>query len=113
MFTTHHPCWDAKNRFGLAEELPLDFESIKQIFPNQSEHQSSITPLDKLKELISKDEIKESELQDIVARKGVYTSDVPIEEYSAEFVSSWILPNWDRIRDLVLESRNKAEVTQE
>ena len=23
MYTTHHPCWDAKNRFGLAPELPF------------------------------------------------------------------------------------------
>lgn len=28
MFTTHHPCWDAKNRFGLADELPFDFAQI-------------------------------------------------------------------------------------
>ena len=25
LYTTHHPCWDAKNRFGLPEELPLDY----------------------------------------------------------------------------------------
>lgn len=113
IYTTHHPCWDAKNRFGLAEELPLDFESIRQIFPQQEESKTSEPPFDRLKELLSKDEIKESELQDIVARKGVYASDVPVEDYSAEFVSSWILPNWDRIRDLVFESRNKAVETQE
>lgn len=28
MYTTHHPCWDAKNRFGLAPELPFDFAEI-------------------------------------------------------------------------------------
>lgn len=28
MFTTHHPCWDAKNRHGLADELPFDFAEI-------------------------------------------------------------------------------------
>ena len=28
MYTTHHPCWDAKNRHDLAEELPLEFSSI-------------------------------------------------------------------------------------
>ena len=28
MFTTHHPCWDAKNRFDLLDELPLDYDEI-------------------------------------------------------------------------------------
>lgn len=32
MYTTHDPCWDAKNRFGLAPELPFDFGQIAHIF---------------------------------------------------------------------------------
>ncbi|HBK54251.1 MAG TPA: hypothetical protein DDZ44_09975 [Syntrophomonas wolfei] len=28
MYTTHHPCWDAKNRQGLADELPFQYASI-------------------------------------------------------------------------------------
>ncbi len=32
MHTTHHPAWDAKNRHGLAEELPLDYKVIQHIF---------------------------------------------------------------------------------
>ncbi len=30
MYTTHSPCWDAKNRLGLPEELPLDFSALAQ-----------------------------------------------------------------------------------
>lgn len=29
MYTTHHPCWDAKNRHGLKDELPLEYKSIQ------------------------------------------------------------------------------------
>lgn len=32
MFTSHHPCWDAKNRVGLPEELPLDYAPLAQYF---------------------------------------------------------------------------------
>lgn len=32
MYTTHHPCWDAKNRFGLDEMLPFEFGSIAHLF---------------------------------------------------------------------------------
>lgn len=31
MYTTHHPCWDAKNRFGLAEELDFSYEAVKGV----------------------------------------------------------------------------------
>lgn len=31
MYTAHHPCWDAKNRFGLAPELPFDFVQISSV----------------------------------------------------------------------------------
>lgn len=30
--TTHHPAWDAKNRHGLADELPFEFASIAHVF---------------------------------------------------------------------------------
>ena len=29
MYTTHSPCWDAKNRFGLPEVCPIDYEVIR------------------------------------------------------------------------------------
>lgn len=32
MYTTHHPCWDAKNRDGLPEELPFEFAQIAHLF---------------------------------------------------------------------------------
>lgn len=31
MYTSHHPCWDAKNRYGLPDEVPFDYQAIKHI----------------------------------------------------------------------------------
>ena len=31
MYTTHHSCWDAKNRYSLPDEVPFTYESIRQI----------------------------------------------------------------------------------
>lgn len=31
MYAAHHPCWDAKNRFGLPDELPFDYEQLRHI----------------------------------------------------------------------------------
>ena len=33
MYTTHHPCWDAKNRFGLPNEMPFDYAGIAACIP--------------------------------------------------------------------------------
>lgn len=32
MYTAHHPCWDAKNRHGLPEEMPFDFGQVAHLF---------------------------------------------------------------------------------
>ena len=31
MYTTHHSCWDAKNRYGLPEELPFEYAAIPHV----------------------------------------------------------------------------------
>lgn len=31
MYTSHHPCWDAKNRYGLPEECEFDYSVIRHI----------------------------------------------------------------------------------
>lgn len=31
MYTAHHPCWDAKNRYGLPEECDFDYSVIAKI----------------------------------------------------------------------------------
>lgn len=36
MYTTHHACWDAKNRDGLPEECPFDFSVIAEKIPRLS-----------------------------------------------------------------------------
>lgn len=35
MYTTHHSCWDAKNRFSLQDELPMEYEAIAHLFQKE------------------------------------------------------------------------------
>lgn len=42
MYTTHHSCWDAKNRHGLPDELPFDFGAIAHLFAEQAAVQPPI-----------------------------------------------------------------------
>jgi hypothetical protein len=51
MYTSHHPCWDAKNRDGLLPELPFDYAAIAHIIPHSStvpvSHSQSQAPANK------------------------------------------------------------------
>jgi hypothetical protein len=43
MYTTHHSCWDAKNRHDLPDEVPFEYQSIAHCIPSgvsQSQKQS-------------------------------------------------------------------------
>lgn len=36
MYTSHHPCWDAKNRDGLPDKLPFDYGQIAYLFGGEA-----------------------------------------------------------------------------
>lgn len=45
MYTTHHPAWDAKNRHGLPDELPMEYAAIAHIFESsKSKDVETVTP---------------------------------------------------------------------
>ena len=45
LYTTHHLCWDAKNRFGLPEEVPFEYASIAHCLPGGSAPAATQTPV--------------------------------------------------------------------
>lgn len=118
MYTTHNPCWDAKTRFDLPEELELSFSSIAHLFedqeftknevpfPNPRDITSAAT-VNKLKKMIEDAGITEAELQKIVAAKGHYQEADPITDYSDDFITRWIIPNWKKIVETI--NKNKGE----
>lgn len=44
MYTQHHPCWDAKNRYGLPEEIPMEYAQIAHIYDNPQASQTAPVP---------------------------------------------------------------------
>ena len=44
MYTTHHACWDAKNRFGLPEELPFEYSQIANVVASAAGSGEKWTP---------------------------------------------------------------------
>lgn len=43
IYTTHHPCWDAKNRHGLADHFEMKYEMIAEHIPTDNQQAASET----------------------------------------------------------------------
>ncbi len=123
IYTSHHPCWDAKNRHGLPDEMNMEYANIAHIFvasqPSKNEipaakaadkpvTESSVpSPLDELKKLMVDSHIVDEEVRQIVAKKGHFRYETPISKYPDSFISSWIIPNWGKIVDIIEAEPNR------
>lgn len=42
MYTSHHPCWDAKNRHDLPDEVPMSYSAISHCIPELKKSTSTV-----------------------------------------------------------------------
>ena len=108
MYTSHHPCWDAKNRHGLPAEMEMDFAGIAHLFKKPARPVSNPDDAQKkavaqLRTLITESGISEKDLQKVVATKGHYSADTPIDNYSEKFITGWCLKYFGQIINMVTE----------
>lgn len=112
MYTTHNACWDAKNRDGLPDELPMEYASIKKAIEFEPEeiqttesNPSGVDPAidPELRALMIRDKISEADLNNIAVMKG-WVSDgfKTVSEYPAKVIKAFI-KGWDKIPGMVAE----------
>lgn len=126
MFTSHHPCWDAKNRYGLAEELPFEYEQIKAVIevnaapirtepPEKSADELPETLPDNsapsgipkaLADLMSANKVTEEMIRAVVAKKGYFPADMPIASYPEDFVNGVLVGAWEQVFKAITEMMN-------
>ena len=80
MYTSHHPCWDAKNRYGLPEQMPMEFSQIKQLFEGIEAKPKEPDYRAKLREFM-KDFSQEQKTQ-IITENGI-NANTTNEQYKA------------------------------
>ena len=118
MYTTHHPCWDAKNRFGLESELDLDYSQIAHLFTSAAGSATVPTlapapeldkpsPLETVKALMAEAKVVAEEIQEVVAQKGHFPASTPIDQYPENFLTGWIIPHWQKIVDTIEADPNR------
>jgi len=142
MYTTHTPSWDAKNRHGLPEELPMDYAAIAAYFCNIPQTTTPATPVhaqipptvppvtvpqteaqgmeelpnktpvsdlpQALLDLMAKYEVLETEIMYVVAQKGYYPNETPVENYDPDFIKGVLIGAWPQVEAAVLDNREKV-----
>lgn len=129
MHTTHHPCWDAKNRHGLPDKLPLDFGQIAHLFvkdarsetpapapdpepeipftmdeePEQTapppQESTGIPPA--LLQLMDTAGVTEEQISNAVAARGYYPAGMKIKDYDPDFVQGCLIGAWDSVLAMI------------
>ena len=118
MYTTHHPCWDAKNRFDLPEKLPFDFAQVAHCFLSETarEPQTTAEPAPKtavsptvdmagispaLRQLMEQYQVAETDIQRVVAQRGYYPESTPIRNYDPQFVEGVLVGAWQQVYSMI------------
>lgn len=126
MYTTHRPAWDAKNRIGLADELPFEYVQIVQAFsevtqpqpvqntvteqnqpvqpepnfgPERNEEIPAIIPR-AVADLMMTDQISVDEIMQVIYQGGFMPADTPIENVPQE-LWGYLSSNWDKAKNLL------------
>lgn len=119
MYTQHHHCWDAKNRYGLPEEIPMEYAQISHIYAPAAPAPSTPAPVQTpepipepaagipkaLSDLMSASGITEQQIRAAVAMKGYFPEDMPISAYPEDFVSGVLVGAWKQIVDFINEQK--------
>ena len=105
MYTDHRPAFDAKNRFGLSDELDMDFNEISFIFADNSTTTntasvSNQTPLERLRSLIVEADLSENDVKSFVVGQGYVTPDKPLDNYDNDLIQG-LINNWTDIANYI------------
>lgn len=113
MYTSHHPCWDAKNRFSLPEKLPFDFAQVAHCFlaaadpepPAQSPARSPAPEgiPDALAQLMQEHNVTEAQIRRVVAAKGYYPEQTPIRNYDPQFIDGVLIAAWAQVYNEIIK----------
>jgi len=120
MYATHHPCWDAKNRFNLPDVMDMDFANISKCFlensTNSLQNASKMQVVDgkvkpetiaKLTNMLKGDGFTVKDFTNFVEIKGKYPKDTALSDYSEAFVQGWAFKYYEKVIDALIAIKEK------
>lgn len=78
MYTSHHPCWDAKNRYDLPDQMEMSFDGIAHLFTNTKQPEANYRS--KLRVFMK--DMSQEQKAEIIAKYGI-NSTTTNEQYKA------------------------------
>lgn len=163
MYTEHTASWDAKNRAGLAPELPFEYAQIAHLIPTRqaapsapqaaNPAQDAPTPATPpayapkprrtgkptsakktadsgaqtptaashadaaaapgippaLAELMAAQNVKPGEIRAVVAQRGYYPADTPIDRYDPAFIKAVLIGAWPQVEAMIQANRRDED----
>jgi len=105
IYTTHNPCWDAKNRIGLPESMELDGDGVASVF---TAIQNKTPPKEEkpfpLWDLMQRDHITVDEIITVCETKKFCVPGTKFEDFSDE-LKDFLVDGWDNVLKLVAKDR--------
>ena len=89
MYASHHPCWDAKNRYSLPDQMDMSFEEISSLFTNIKQAKS-------FKEEVEANGLTLEDIKSFSEMKGNYPGMDP-NDYPAEYKAA-LIKNINKIK---------------
>lgn len=135
MYCAHHPCWDAKNRFGLPEKADMSLDVLRPLWEKDTEKGTENGPSQPAaalhegasQETAAEEQVAESgdlgaeilrrlkaaeispeEFQLYIANRGFFTYGTPIEQYPADFVRDWVFKYWPNIVEAIVNDPERV-----
>ena len=121
---------DARVGSGLGEVMTddgeLDYRHIAHIFSagqtpdaassTQTPAQETVAPqsqnlpedesaVDMFRSILQKKGVTEEEVRQVIAARGKYSVETPIDDYPEEFLYGYVIRYWDQIFDIIQQSR--------
>ena len=100
MYATHHPCWDAKNRHGLPDEMDFDFANIAHLFKDTREA---------VRELAQRDGIDLADVCALAAKQGHIEANTSFDDMPDKIVEKWALRYWPQIVEAISNNKTTKE----
>lgn len=103
MYTVHHACWDAKNRHGLPEELPLEWgEELANIFSEQTP--SSVYRAAETFDATVQQKMTNAQCVSELAKRGGFTDDSVLKMLKENQKCSQDTTKLEDVDDAILET---------
>lgn len=103
IYTTHHPCWDAKNRHNLPERINLDYSEIKHIFEDAPQKTS---PIFKIRQMMEEAEVTESQICKAVGKKKKELAGIEsLEEFEDNILENFVIVHFNKLVKMIKEDK--------